>query len=50
MWGIGELAVGLTSAADWIEDRDAHVIDGIERVYVLVEPDTGGETVSKWLP
>lgn len=42
-------ALGLPGANTWNEARDARYFDGFEVVYVVVEPDTGGETVKKWL-
>jgi hypothetical protein len=29
--------------------RDAHHFQGIETIYVLVEPDRGGKAVKEWL-
>ena len=49
LWAIGEPAVGLPGAGGWKEDRDAPLLDGIELIYVVIEPDTGGETVRAWL-
>ena len=42
-------AVGLPGAANWRDERDAKHLDGIDKVYVVVEPDTGGQAVLKWL-
>ena len=42
-------AVGLPGAANWRDERDARHLDGIDKVYVVVEPDTGGLAVLKWL-
>lgn len=42
-------AVGLPGAANWRDDRDAKHLDGIDTIYVVVEPDRGGEAVLKWL-
>lgn len=49
LWYHQEPAVGLPGAANWKEDRDAAVIDGIETVFVVIEPDKGGEAVEKWV-
>jgi hypothetical protein len=42
-------AVGLPGAANWRDKRDALHLDGIEKIYVVVEPDSGGKAVLKWL-
>jgi putative DNA primase/helicase len=42
-------ALGLPGAGTWKEDRDAPLLDGIGTVYVVIEPDTGGAAVLKWL-
>ena len=42
-------ALGIPGAKSWKEERDAPLLDGIERIYVLVEPDTGGTAVGEWL-
>jgi putative DNA primase/helicase len=42
-------AIGLPGATTWHEDRDAPLLDGIDTVYVVIEPDTGGAAVLKWL-
>ncbi len=42
-------AVGLPGATNWRDERDAQHLDGIDKVYVVVEPDTGGQAVLKWL-
>jgi putative DNA primase/helicase len=42
-------AIGLPGATTWKEDRDAPLLDGISTVYVIIEPDTGGAAVLKWL-
>ena len=49
LWAIGEPAIGLPGAAGWKEERDAPLLDGIETIYIVIEPDTGGETVMRWL-
>jgi hypothetical protein len=41
-------AVGLPGAANWNEQW-AELFDRFERIYVVIEPDNGGETVLKWL-
>jgi hypothetical protein len=49
LWHHGIPAVGLPGANGWREQRDAQHLEGIERVYVVVEPDKGGEAVLGWL-
>lgn len=48
-WHHGIPALGLPGANSWRDDRDAEHLEGIEQVYVLIEPDTGGEAVLGWL-
>jgi hypothetical protein len=48
-WHRGVPAIGLPGAANWREDRDARHFDGIEKIYVVVEPDTGGVAVIDWI-
>lgn len=49
LWHHGIAALGLPGAANWREERDAPHLEGIETIYVVVEPDRGGETVRQWL-
>ena len=49
LWAVGEPAIGLPGAAGWNESRDATLLDGIERIYLVIEPDTGGQAVRAWL-
>jgi hypothetical protein len=42
-------ALGLPGAANWREDRDAKCLDGIDTIYIVIEPDSGGRAVRKWL-
>lgn len=42
-------ALGLPGAGVWKEDRDARHLGAFERIYVVVEPDAGGEAVLGWL-
>src|SRR5262249_47587817 len=42
-------ALGIPGATSWREERDARLLDGIETIYVVVEPDGGGDAVRKWL-
>ena len=49
LWVHGIPALGVPGAANWREDRDAGHLDGVDTVYVVVEPDRGGDTVRQWL-
>ena len=42
-------ALGLPGANNWREDRDASYLEGISTIYLVVEPDQGGEAVKAWL-
>lgn len=42
-------ALGLPGASNWNDDRDAGYFAGFETIYVIIEPDTGGDAVRKWL-
>ena len=41
-------ALGLPGAASWNEEW-AEYFDRYERIYVMIEPDKGGEAVQKWI-
>ena len=49
LWHHGHPALGLPGANTWQEARDALHLDGIDAIYVLVEPDTGEEATPRWL-
>jgi hypothetical protein len=49
LWFHGIPALGIPGAANWREERDARHLDGIEIIYVVVEPDSGGDAVRLWL-
>jgi hypothetical protein len=49
LWFHGIPAIGLPGATTWNEDRDAPLLGGIGAIYVVIEPDTGGDAVLKWL-
>jgi hypothetical protein len=49
LWHHGTPAIGLPGATNWREDRDAKCFDGIETIYIVIEPDKGGQSVRKWL-
>jgi hypothetical protein len=49
LWHHGIAALGLPGAGTWKEDRDAPHLDGFARIFVVIEPDSGGEAVLGWL-
>jgi hypothetical protein len=49
LWFHGIAALGIPGAANWREERDARHLDGFETIYVVVEPDRGGDAVRQWL-
>jgi hypothetical protein len=49
LWHYGIPALGLPGAANWCEDRDAQFFEGIETIYVVIEPDKGGQSMRSWL-
>jgi len=49
LWYHGFPALGIPGAANWREGRDAAHLDGIEKIYVVIEPDQGGVAVQNWL-
>jgi hypothetical protein len=49
LWYHNIPAVGIPGASSWREDRDAPYLDDISTIYVIQEPDQGGEAVRKWL-
>jgi hypothetical protein len=42
-------ALGLPGAANWRDDRDLSAVEGLETLYVVIEPDKGGEAILEWL-
>jgi hypothetical protein len=48
LWQHGLPALGLPGAGSWREEWAAHLAD-IRVVYVVIEPDSGGNTVRRWL-
>lgn len=42
-------ALGIPGANNWKDDRDAPELEGIGSIYIVVEPDKGGQTVLDWL-
>jgi hypothetical protein len=49
LWHHGIPALGFPGAEMWKDDRDAPHLDAFQHVYVVVEPDRGGEAVLGWL-
>jgi hypothetical protein len=49
LWFNGFAALGLPGAATWNEERDAAHFDGVDIIFVVIEPDKGGEAVKTWL-
>ena len=49
LWRHGIGALGIPGAGNWREDRDARHLDGINTIYVVIEPDRGGDTLRQWL-
>jgi hypothetical protein len=47
-WCRGIPALGLPGAGTYKDEWSAH-FDGIEKIYIVIEPDNGGETILKWL-
>jgi hypothetical protein len=48
LWYHGFPALGLPGANHWREEY-ANYLDGFETIFVVVEPDNGGETILKWI-
>jgi hypothetical protein len=42
-------ALGLPGANTWNEERDAPLFEGVPVIYVVIEPDSGGEATMRWL-
>ncbi|MBI4641422.1 MAG: hypothetical protein HY731_12055 [Candidatus Tectomicrobia bacterium] len=42
-------ALGMPGASNWQEERDVPHLDDIPTIYMIIEPDTGGETIKRWL-
>jgi hypothetical protein len=49
LWLAGYPAIGLPGANGWNESRDAAHLEQVPAVYVVVEPDKGGEAVLHWI-
>lgn len=42
-------ALGIPGASNWSESRDAELLADIQTIYIVIEPDKGGEAIKKWL-
>ena len=49
LWFHDEPAFGLAGEGTWNDERDASTLDDIPAVYVVIEPDQGGEALRKKL-
>ena len=49
LWFHGFPAYGVPGATHWKEDRDAPHFDDVNTIYVVLEPDTGGEALRNLL-
>jgi hypothetical protein len=49
LWHHGIGALGMPGAGNWREARDAEQLQGFERIFVVIEPDAGGDAVLGWL-
>jgi predicted transcriptional regulator len=49
LWLHGFPALGIPGANNWKEDRDSLYFEGIDPIYVVLEPDAGGEAIKTWL-
>ena len=49
LWFHNIPALGIPGAGNWKEARDAAYLENVSLIYVIIEPDSGGEAVKKWL-
>lgn len=49
LWHHASPALGLPGARLWKEERDAPHLEDLDAIYVLVEPDQGGQAVLDWV-
>jgi hypothetical protein len=49
LWYHGIPALGVPGATTWRESRDAPHLEGIQKIYVVREPDHGGDGMERWL-
>jgi hypothetical protein len=48
LWAQGIPAAGVPGASSW-KEAWAALLDGIETIYVVIEPDKGGQAMRRWL-
>jgi hypothetical protein len=49
LWRHSENALGIPGVTNWKETRDAPALEGFEWIYIVREPDRGGEALDRWL-
>jgi hypothetical protein len=49
LWLHGFPALGLPGAVNWKDERDLPAVEGLETLYIVIEPDKGGQTIMDWL-
>jgi hypothetical protein len=49
LWYHAIPAIGIPGANHWREERDAPHLEGIQTIYVVLQPDKVGEAVTKWV-
>jgi hypothetical protein len=49
LWLYDFPALGLPGATNWNEQRDAPLLAEISTIYIVIEPDKGGDAVLAWL-
>jgi hypothetical protein len=49
LWLHGFPALGLPGAANWRDERDLPAVEGLGTLYVVIEPDKGGQAILEWL-
>jgi len=49
LWRHAFLALGLPGAGNWNERRDATLLAGVPTIFIVIEPDCGGDTVVEWV-
>jgi hypothetical protein len=49
LWLHGFPALGLPGAGNWNETRDAPLLANVAEIFIVIEPDKGGEAIMKWL-
>jgi hypothetical protein len=49
LWHHQVPAIGIPGANSWRENRDADFLKNIPLIYIVIEPDAGGDAVKRWL-